>query len=366
VPVPVPVPVPDESIRSGTGHGHGHGHGTDMDIRTAIAALTDRRDLSETDMEAVVREIMGGNATAAQVGAFLVALKMKGERVVEIAGAARAMRRYATRVPTQREVVDTCGTGGDMRGTFNISTAATFIAAGAGLVIAKHGNRAMSGSVGGADVLEALGVRIELDPEQVAACLDEVGMGFLFAQRFHPAMRHVAGARREIGVRTVFNLLGPLTNPAGAKAQLLGVFAREWVEPLAHALQRLGSRRALVVHGDDGLDELSLTAPSLIAELRDGTVHTYRFDPDQVGLQRCTPGDLAGGDVAHNADIIRAVLAGRGTAAQADIAMLNAAAALYVGGAADDIAAGLLLARGSVEGGAASAKLEALIEFTNR
>jgi len=337
-----------------------------MDIRTAIAALTARRDLSEADMEAVVRDLMGGDATPAQIGAFLVALKMKGEQVDELAGAARAMRRYATRVPTQREVVDTCGTGGDMRNTFNISTAAAFIATGAGLVIAKHGNRAMSGSVGGADVLEALGVRIDLEPELVAACLEEVGMGFLFAQRFHPAMRHVAAPRREIGVRTIFNLLGPLTNPAGAKAQLLGVFAREWVEPLAHALGRLGGRRAMVVHGDDGLDELSLTGPSLVAELRDGAVHTYRFDPDAVGLRRCQPADLAGGDVARNAQIIRAVLGGHGSAAQTDIALLNAAAALYVGGAADDITAGLALARAAVDNGAAAAKLEALVEFTNR
>jgi anthranilate phosphoribosyltransferase len=196
-----------------------------MDIKSAIGALTARRDLSEADMEAVVRDIMGGEATPPQIGAFLIALTMKGERIDEIVGAARAMRRYATRVPTQLPVVDTCGTGGDLCNTFNISTAAAFIAAGAGLVIAKHGNRAMSGSVGGADVLEALGVRIDLQPEQVGACLDTVGIGFLFAQRFHPAMRHVAGPRREIGVRTIFNLLGPLTNPAGARTQLLGVFA---------------------------------------------------------------------------------------------------------------------------------------------
>jgi anthranilate phosphoribosyltransferase len=337
-----------------------------MDIRTAIAALTARRDLTDADMESVMREIMGGEATPAQIGAFLVGLKMKGEQVDELAGAARAMRRYATRVPTQREVVDTCGTGGDMRNTFNISTAAALIAAGAGLVVAKHGNRAMSGAVGGADVLEALGVRIDLEPEQVATCLDEVGIGFLFAQRFHPAMRHVAGPRREIGVRTIFNLLGPLTNPAGAKAQLLGVFAREWAEPLAQALARLGSRRAMVVHGDDGLDELSLTGPSLVAELRDGAVHTYRFDPADLGLRRCQPADLTGGDVEHNAQIIRAVVGGRGTTAQMDIAALNAAAALYVGGAASSIADGLALARAAVERGAAAAKLDALVELTNR
>ena len=317
-------------------------------------------------MEAVVQEIMGGSTTPAQIGAFLVALKMKGETVDEIVGAARAMRRYASRVATRREVVDTCGTGGDGRNTFNISTAAAFIAAGAGLAIAKHGNRAMSGPVGGADVLEALGVRIDLPPAQVSACLEEVGMGFLFAQSFHPAMRHVAAPRREIGVRTIFNLLGPLTNPAGAKAQLLGVFSRAWVEPLANALQRLGSQRALVVHGEDGLDELSLTGPSLVAELRDGAVTTYRFDPDGIGLRRCAPADLAGGDAAHNAQIIHAVLAGRATPAQMNITLLNAAAALYVGGIADGIAAALPLARAAVDNGAAAGKLATLIECTNR
>ena len=337
-----------------------------MDIKSAIAQLIARRDLGEADMEAVVRDIMGGHATPAQIGAFLVALTMKGEQVDELAGAARAMRRYATRVPSQRDVVDTCGTGGDRCNTFNISTAAAFIAAGAGLVIAKHGNRAMSGAVGGADVLEALGVRIDLEAEQVAACLVEVGMGFLFAQRFHPAMRHVAAPRREIGVRTIFNRLGPLTHPAGARAQLLGVFAHEWVEPLAHALGRLGSRRAMVVHGDDGLDELSLTGPSLVAELQDGAVHTYRFDPTAVGLRRCEPGDLAGGDVDRNAQIIRDILDGRATAAQTDIAVLNAAAVLYVGGRADGIAAGLHVARAAVDNGAAAGKLEALVELTNR
>jgi anthranilate phosphoribosyltransferase len=337
-----------------------------MDIKSAIAALTARRDLSEADMEAVVRDIMGGAATPPQLGAFLIALTMKGEQIDEIVGAARAMRRYATRVPTQLAVVDTCGTGGDLCNTFNISTTAAFIAAGAGLVIAKHGNRAMSGSVGGADVLEALGVRIDLEPGQVAACLDTVGMGFLFAQRFHPAMRHVAGPRREIGVRTIFNLLGPLTNPAGARAQLLGVFAERWVEPLAEALGRLGSARAMVVHGEDGLDELSLTGPSLVAELRDGSVRTYRFDPTAVGLRRCEPADLAGGDVHRNAQIIRDILAGRAAAAQTDIAVLNAAAALYVGGRVDSIAAGLHTARAALERGAATAKLEALVEVTNR
>jgi anthranilate phosphoribosyltransferase len=337
-----------------------------MDVKTAIAEVAARRDLSETDMETVMRSVMAGEATPAQIGALLVALRMKGERVEEIAGAARAMRRYATRVPTHRAVVDTCGTGGDGRNTFNISTAAALIAAGAGLIVAKHGNRAMSGAVGGADVLEALGVRIELPPELVAACLDEVGIGFLFAQQFHPAMRHVAGPRREIGVRTLFNLLGPLTNPAGARVQLLGVFAREWVEPIAHALLRLGSDRALVVHGDDGLDELSLVGPSTIAELGDGIVRTSRFDPQSVGLSCCEAAALGGGTAAENAAIIRAIVTGHATAAQTDVALLNAAAALYVGGRAPSIAAALAPARQAIAGGAAAATLDRWIEFTNR
>ena len=317
-------------------------------------------------MEAVVHDIMQGGATPAQIGALLIGLAMKGEQVDEIVGAARAMRRAATPLRTHRAVVDTCGTGGDGCRTFNISTAAAFINAGAGVAVAKHGNRAMSGAVGGADVLEALGVRIDLEPERVAACIDEIGIGFLFAQRFHPAMRFVAGPRREVGVRTIFNLLGPLTNPAGASAQLVGVFARHWVEPLAHALARLGSSRALVVHGEDGLDELSLTTASIVAELRDGSVHAYRFDPTAVGLRTCTPAELAGGDAQHNADLVRDILQGRATAAQADTALLNAAAALYVGGAAGSIGTGLDAARAAVRSGAAAAKLEALIEHTNR
>jgi len=337
-----------------------------MDIRTAIAALTAGRDLAAVDAEAVVLSIMAGETTPAQIGAFLIALRMKGERVDEIVGAARAMRRHATHVTTRADVLDTCGTGGDMRGTFNISTAAALIAAAAGVPVAKHGNRAMSGTVGGADVLEALGVRLDDDPVRVGACVDSVGVGFLFAQAFHPAMRHVAPVRREIGVRTVFNVLGPLTNPAGATRQVMGVFAREWVEPLAHALAQLGSRRALVVHGEDGLDELSLTGPSWVAELRDGVVHTYRFTPAEAGLELCGPEDLAGGDAAHNAGIIRAILDNRAAPAQRDIALLNAGAALYVAGAAERIAAGVELARRALDNGAAARTLEALIEFTNQ
>jgi len=337
-----------------------------MNIRAAIAQLVAHQDLSEGDMEAVMREVMEGIATPAQIGALLIGLRMKGERVEEITGAARVMRRYATPVRTSREVVDTCGTGGDMRGTFNISTAAALIAAGAGVPIAKHGNRAMSGAVGGADVLEALGVRIELTPEQAAACLEHAGMAFLFAPAFHPAVRHAAAPRREIGVRTVFNLLGPLANPAGATAQVLGVFGREWVEPLAHTLARLGSRRAMVVHGEDGLDEITLTAPTLVAELRDDAVRTYRIEPEQLGLSRCQPEMLRGGDVHENAEVVLRILAGDASAVQTDISVVNAAAAIYVAGRAADLGGALELARASVRAGRARQVLDALIEWSNR
>jgi len=291
---------------------------------------------------------------------------MKGETVDEITGAVRAMRAHATSVRVRAPVVvDTCGTGGDLRGTFNISTAAAFIAAGAGLTVAKHGNRAMSGIVGGADVLEALGVRIDLPPERMAECIDAVGVGFLFAQVFHPAMRHAAGPRRELGVRTIFNLLGPLSNPAGARHQVVGVFAAEWTEPLAKALGRLGNLHALVVHGDDGLDEISLAAPTQCAEWNAGTLRAFRVTPEEFGLTRCRDEDLAGGDRRTAADILRGILAGA-SGPRADIAILNAAAAIYVGGRAASIAAGIDLARESVRSGRAAQKLARLIEFTNQ
>lgn len=317
-------------------------------------------------MEAVMRQLMEGAATPAQVGALLVALRMKGETVEEITGAVRAMRAFAAPLrPRAAVVVDTCGTGGDLRGTFNISTAAALIAAGAGLTVAKHGNRAMSGTVGGADVLEALGVKIDLAAEQVAACIDEVGIGFLFAPVFHPAMRYAAGPRRELGLRTIFNLLGPLSNPAGARHQLVGVFGSEWVEPLARALGLLGSVHALVVHGDDGLDEISLAAPTQLSEWQEGNLHSYRVTPEDFGFRRCDNAELDGGDRDTAASIIRAIVAGA-AGPRADIAVLNAAAAIYVGGSAPSIAAGIDLARDSVRSGRARQKLAQLIEFTNR
>ena len=337
-----------------------------VDIRSALARTVARESLSEAEMEAVMRQLMEGAATPAQIGALLVALRMKGETVDEITGAVRAMRAFAARVhPRAAVVVDTCGTGGDQRGTFNISTAAALIAAGAGLSVAKHGNRAMSGRVGGADVLEALGVKIDLAPERVAACLDEVGLAFFFAQLFHPAMRHAAGPRRELGLRTIFNLLGPLSNPAGARYQIVGVFAPEWTEPLARALGRLGSVHALVVHGEDGLDEISLAAPTQISEWKNGTLHAYRITPEEFGFERCRDGDLDGGDRDTAASVIRGIIAGA-TGPRLDIAVLNAAAAIYVGGFVPSIHAGIDLARDSIRSGRASQKLAQLIEFTNR
>jgi anthranilate phosphoribosyltransferase len=308
---------------------------------------------------------MDGKATAAQIGGLLVALRMKGETVEEITGAVRALRACATPVaPASGDVVDTCGTGGDQSGTFNISTAAAFIAAGAGVRIAKHGNRAMSGAVGGADVLEALGVRIELSPEQVAACIDKVGFGFLFAPSFHPAMRHASGPRRELGVRTIFNLLGPLSNPAGARRQLVGVFAPAWTDLLARALGRLGCEHALVVHGDDGLDEITLTAATQISEWNAGEVRTYRLTPEQVGLPRCAAEDLRCGTRDEAAAIIRGILSDA-SGPRRDIAVLNAAAAVYVAGKAPSIVAGIRIAEDSIRSGRAEQKLSQLIELTN-
>ncbi len=317
-------------------------------------------------MEAVMRQLMEGVATPAQVAGLLVALRMKGETVEEIIGAARAMRAYATHVrPRAPVVIDTCGTGGDLRGTFNISTAAAFIAAGAGLTVAKHGNRAMSGSVGGADVLEALGVKIDLPPERVAACIDAVGIGFLFAPVFHPAMRHAAAPRRELGVRTMFNLLGPLSNPAGARHQVVGVYAAQWTEPLAAALGRLGSLHVLVVHGEDGLDEISLAAPTQLSEWKEGVLRTYRITPEEMGFKRCRDGDLEGGDRQAAASIIRGIVAGA-TGPRSDIAVLNAAAASCVGGQAPSLAAGIRIAQEAIGSGRARQKLTQLIEFTNQ
>jgi anthranilate phosphoribosyltransferase len=334
-----------------------------MTVREAIAQVVSRHDLSEEEMAAILTEIMDGQATPAQIGALLTALHVKGETVEEITGAARVMRALATRVETSSAVLDTCGTGGDGRNTFNISTAAAFVAAAAGLNVAKHGNRAMSGAVGGADVLETLGAKVELTPDQVQRCLHEAHFGFLLAPAFHRAMRHAVGPRREIGIRTIFNVLGPLTNPAGARHQLLGVFAPQWVTPLAEALGRLGSVHALVVHGEDGLDEISLSAPTTIAEWQHEKIRTQTVTPEEFGFVRCSMTELQVKSAQESADIIRAIFAGtRGP--HRDIVLFNAGAALYAGDAVPSIAVGIERARMAVDSGAATRTLERFVALT--
>jgi len=298
------------------------------------------------------------------LGAFITVLRVKGETVEEIAGLAKTMRARAVPVLTARPVVDTCGTGGDACGTFNISTAAAFVAAGAGVAVAKHGNRAMSSRCGSADVLEALGVNVNLSASEVARCVEEVGIGFMFAPLFHPAMRHANGPRRELGIRTVFNVLGPLTNPAGARAQVLGVPERSLAAKMAGALQRLGTHHALVVHGMDGIDELTVTGPTLIYEVRDGTVEDYVVRPEDFAFRTARLADIQGGSAQENAEIIRRVLAGD-DGPRREVVLLNAAAALVAGDAAPDLPAGVSLAAAAVDRGEAAATLARLAAFTH-
>jgi anthranilate phosphoribosyltransferase len=340
-------------------------------IREAIGQLLEGQSLSAEQAEGVMDEVMTGGATPAQIAGFLVALRVKGETVDEITGCARAMRRAAVAVRPERDgVVDTCGTGGDRAGTFNISTTTAFVAAGAGLRVAKHGNRSVSSRSGSADVLEALGVNLELAPDQIAGAIDEVGIGFLFAPRLHPAMRHAIGPRRELGVRTVFNILGPLTNPAGATAQLLGVYDPALTEPLACVLRELGSRAAYVVHGHGPLDELTTTGTNQVSYFGVGgagqRVVTETLDPLALGFRRARREDLQGGDPADNARITRDVLAGTDRGPRRDVVLLNAAAVLVVGGLAHSLEEGIVQAGESIDSGAALGKLEALVAFSRR
>lgn len=340
-------------------------------IREAIGKLIEGEHLAETEAEAVMDEIMRGEASGAQIGAFLTALRLKGETVEEITGCARSMRRAAIAVrPRRTDLVDTCGTGGDRVGTFNISTTTAFVVAGAGLAVAKHGNRSVSSRSGSADVLQALGVNLDLEPEAVAECVDECGIGFLFAPRLHPAMRHAIGPRRELGIRTVFNVLGPLTNPAGARAQIVGVYDRSLTETLAGVLMALGGRAAIVVHGDGGLDELSTTGSNQISYFgcngANGRVVTETFDAATLGFDRASIEDLLGGDAEENAAITRGVLDGTIQGPKRDVVLLNAAAALVVGGKANTIGEGLELAAASIDSGAAFATLERLVEVSRR
>jgi anthranilate phosphoribosyltransferase len=333
-------------------------------LTSSIEALAEGRDLDADETAAVLAEIMNGHASEVQIGAFLIALRMKGETVDELAGLARTQRAFAAHVPARHEdLLDTAGTGGGRR-TFNVSTTAALIAAAAGCTVAKHGNRSATGLSGSADLLEALGARIDLDPSSVARCIDELGFGFMFAPAHHPATRYVIPVRRQLGVRTVFNFLGPLTNPAGATRQLLGVYDPAHLAKLAGALRLLGTRHALVVCGEDGVDELSISAPTLVIEVEHGNLREYTVTPEELGLPRHDAEAVPGGDPAFNADVTRRIFAGVRGAAR-DLAVLNAGAAIYAGGAAETLPAGVASAEHALDSGAAAAKLDAVVELTH-
>jgi anthranilate phosphoribosyltransferase len=332
-------------------------------IQQAIARLIEHQDLSRVDMAAVMNEIADGGATPGQVGAFLAALRVKGETVDEIAGAAEVMRARVDRIHVERQVfVDTCGTGGDGRNTFNISTTAAFVVAGAGVTVAKHGNRAVSSRAGSADVLAALGVDVDAPKEIVERAIAEVGIGFLFAPRLHPAFKAVAGIRRELGVRTIFNLLGPLANPAGARHQVMGVYEPRWVPIIGGVLAALGAAHAFVVHGE-GLDEIAITGMTHVCEVKDGEVERYAMVPEDIGLRRHPEREIVGGDAARNAQILRDVLSGQ-PGGPRDAVLANAAAALVCAGVADDLKEGVRLAAESIDSGAAAEKLSRLVAAT--
>jgi anthranilate phosphoribosyltransferase len=336
-----------------------------MDLPTALANVVEFRDLNAADMESVMRLIMTGQATPAQIGGFLVGLRMKGETVDEIVAAARVMRELAARVEvTGPHLVDTCGTGGDGARTFNISTACALVAAAAGARVAKHGNRSVSSSSGSADVLEAAGVRLDLDAQQVATCIDQVGVGFLFAPQHHSAMKHAIGPRREMRIRTLFNLLGPLTNPAGAPNQVLGVFSSIWVEPLARVLQRLGSEHVLVVHAEDGLDEISIAGPTRVAELKDGGITVYTISPEDFGLQHADMGSITVENAAQSLAVINSVFDNQAGPAL-DIVKLNAGAAIYAAGLTSSLADGVQLAAEVIRDGRARQTFESLVRVSN-
>ena len=342
-----------------------------MNITEAITHVVNGNNLSESEMQSVMNQIMTGEATPVQIGSFLTGLRMKGETIEEITGAARVMRDKVTAIDSGVDtaaggiLLDTCGTGGDGSGTFNVSTTSAFVVAGCGVTVAKHGNRSVSSSCGSADVLETAGVNLGLNADQVGACIKKIGIGFLFAPALHGAMKYAIGPRREIGIRTVFNILGPLTNPAGANVQVLGVFSKDLTEPLAMVLAKLGSRRALVVHGEGNLDELTITGETTISELKDGTVSSYTIRPEDVGLNRADISALQGGkDSAESASIMRAILDGE-AGPRRDMVLLNGGAALMAAGLARDLAGGVALAAECIDSGKALQKLEELIFVTN-
>jgi len=334
------------------------------DLKPFLAKIADGASLSEADAEAAFEVLMSGAATPAQIGAFLMALRVRGESVSELTAAARIMRAKALKVEAPPGAIDTCGTGGDGAGTYNISTAAALVAAACGATVAKHGNRAMSSKSGTADVLAELGVNLDATPEVIGRALREAHIGFLFAQRHHSAMKYVAPVRQELGQRTIFNLLGPLSNPAGAKRQLIGVFAHKWIVPITETLARLGSERAWVVHGSDGLDEITTTGKTFVAELHGDKIRTFEITPEDAGLKRAKPEDLTGGDVATNAAALRSLLHGRGGPYR-DIVVLNAAAALVIAGKTPDLKTGAALAGEALTSGKVAKTLAALVAITH-
>ena len=334
-------------------------------IKETIAKVVNKEDLHESEMMQTMDEVMGGKATPAQIAAFITALRMKGETVEEVTGAARIMRQKATRIDARSSIiVDTCGTGGDGMNSFNISTTTALVVAAAGITVAKHGNRAVSSGCGSADVLEALSVNISAGPETAEECLQQIGIGFLFAPRFHGAMKYAIEPRREIGVRTIFNMLGPLTNPAGATAQLIGVYAPTLTEMFAGVLKKLGAKRAFVVHGADGLDEATVTGETRVSELKDGLITTYNIDPVEIFGEQYRGEELVGGDASVNAQITKDVLTGKDGACR-KIVLLNAALALMAGEKAKTIREGIAIAAECIDSGAAIKKLQALIELSN-
>ena len=333
-------------------------------FREKLNKIVQGNDLSETEMSFIINEILSGSITDAQIGAFMAALATKGETFEELAGAATAMRRKALRIQISSPVVvDTCGTGGDGLQTFNISTTTAFVVAGCGVTVAKHGNRSVSSKCGSADLLEALGVKLDIHSEIVEEAVSEIGIGFLFAPLYHSAMRYAAGARKEMGLRSIFNMLGPLTNPAGVKYQLLGVYAPELTEMFANALKLLGAKHAFVVHGHDGLDEISVCDSTRISELQDGFIRTYDINPEQFFEKRADAKDLTGGGPEENADITKKILSGE-KGSKRDVVLLNASAVLIAAGKSEDFMQGIDLARDSIDSGAAAEKLEGLVRFT--
>ncbi len=334
-------------------------------IKEAINELVQGISLSESEMAECMKEIMEGKATDAQIGSFLTALRLKGETVEEITGAAKVMREKAARIDAPEGVVDTCGTGGDMAHTFNISTTAAIVVSAAGVPVAKHGNRSVSSRSGSADVLEALGVRIDLPPEKVQTCLFETGLAFLFAPLFHPAMKYAIGPRREIAIRTIFNILGPITNPAGAKRQVIGVFSGRLTEPLARVLGRLGAEDVMVFHGEDGLDEITITDGSRVSRFRAGRVENFIVSPEDFGFRRAPIGSLAGGDAEVNAGITRSILRGE-KGPRRDVVVMNSAVTLIVAGRTEDFREASLIAQEAIDSGKALEKLEEVVETTRR